>query len=167
MPMMLRRARLSDHRALVESAQRWWWEDPRTPAEGDPSRQLPRLFLQNFGSTSLVAEDNTGIKAFLVGFHSGDNDDDAYIHYVGVDPVLRGRGLARGLYSAFFKRAAEAGREQVRAVTSPRNGPSVAFHRALGFTPEAGDQEVDGLPVHSDYDGPGHHRVCFRRMTAG
>ncbi|MFF8831050.1 GNAT family N-acetyltransferase [Streptomyces sp. NPDC015131] len=161
MPMM-RRARVSDHRTLVECAHRW--EAPRPPAWGrEPSFLLPRLFLQFFAGTSLVAEDSTGVKAFLVGFHSADNEEDACVHFVGVDPRLRGRGLARGLYTAFFERAAEAGRREVRAVARPGNAGAIAFHRALGFSVVDGDHEVGGVPVHRDYDGPGQDRVCFRK----
>jgi hypothetical protein len=31
----------------------------------------------------------------------------------------------------------------------------------MGFVLEGGDSEVDGVPVHLDYDGPGQDRVCF------
>ncbi|MEU1392729.1 MULTISPECIES: hypothetical protein [unclassified Nonomuraea] len=48
--------------------------------------------------------------------------------------------------------AAADGRERVRAITSPANSASVAFHAAMGFT-------VTG-PV-PDYDGPGVDRVVF------
>jgi hypothetical protein len=41
----------------------------------------------------------------------------------------------------------------VRAVTSPVNRGSIAFHRRMGFHLEAGDAEVDGIPVSSGYDG--------------
>src|SRR5205823_9017509 len=84
-------------------------------------------------------------------------------HFVGVDTRLRGQGIARGLYTEFFQRAAEAGRREVRAITSPGNTGSIAFHRAMGFVLEEGDSEIDGLPVQSDYDGPGQDRVCFRK----
>ncbi|SHF58813.1 GNAT family N-acetyltransferase [Streptoalloteichus hindustanus] len=163
----VRQAHVSDHRALVECVQSWWG-DSRTPEEArELSLLLPRLFLQFFSSTSLVVRDGTGIRAFLVGFHAADNETEAYIHFVGVDPQLRGQGIARRLYEAFFQRAAEAGRREVRAITSPNNAGSIAFHQALGFTLEPGDREVDGLSVHSDYDGPGQDRVCFhRRITS-
>ena len=78
-------------------------------------------------------------------------------------PELRGQGVARDLYTAFFQRAAQAGRTEVRAVTSPTNSGSIAFHQAVGFALEKGDREIAGVPVHSDYDGPGQHRVCFHR----
>ncbi|AEM84777.1 GNAT family N-acetyltransferase [Streptomyces violaceusniger] len=164
--MTLRRAHVSDHGTIVQCV-RSWWGDSRTPEQArELSRLVPRLFLQFFSGTSLVLEDEDGIKAFLVGFHAADNDDEAYIHFVGVDPQLRGQGVGGRLYTAFFQRAAEAGRREVRAITSPANTGSVAFHRAMGFTVEPGDQEVGGVPVHSDYDGPGQHRVCFHRRIA-
>ncbi|WP_255620971.1 GNAT family N-acetyltransferase [Pseudonocardia sp. DSM 110487] len=158
----MRQARAEDHRAIVERVQSWW-ADSRTPEQArELSLLLPRLFLQHFATTSLVVEDDTGVRAFLVGFHSADAADEAYIHFVGVDPQLRGTGAARSLYTAFFAQAAKVGRRTVRATTSPSNTGSIAFHRAMGFAVEPGDQEVDGVSVHSDYDGPGQDRVCFR-----
>ncbi|WP_333750536.1 GNAT family N-acetyltransferase [Streptomyces sp. IBSBF 2394] len=160
----VRQARVTDHRTIVECVQRWWG-DSRTPDQArELSLLLPKLFLQFFAGTSLVVEDDAGVRAFLIGFHSADDAHEAYIHFVGVDPELRGRGVARGLYTAFLHQAAEAGCRRVRSVTSPGNTGSIAFHRALGFTLEEGDRRVDGLPVHSDYDGPGHDRVCFSRQ---
>ncbi|WP_405479445.1 GNAT family N-acetyltransferase [Streptomyces sp. NBC_00009] len=159
----VRPAHVRDHPALVRHVQNWWG-DSRSPARArELSRLLPKVFLQFFAGTSLVVEGEAGIRAFLVGFHSADNDTEAYIHFVGVDPELRGRGVARGLYEAFFRQAAGAGRREVRAITSPGNTGSIAFHRAMGFTLERGDREIDGVPVHSDYDGPGEDRVCFVR----
>ncbi len=158
-----RPATAGDHRTIVRCVQSWWG-DSRTPeAARELSLLLPRLFLEHFARTSLVVEDDTGIRAFLVGFHSADVPDEAYIHFVGVDPQHRGTGAARDLYTRFFAEAAVAGRRLVRAITSPANTGSIAFHRAMGFEIEPGDREVDGIAVHSDYDGPGQHRVCFRR----
>lgn len=162
----LRQATVSDHSVIVECVQRWW-ADSRSPAQArELSLLLPKLFLQFFSSTSLVLEDEAGIRAFLVGFYAADNDDEAYIHFVGVDPTLRGQGAARRLYETFFQRATEAGRTEVRAITSPANTGSIAFHQAMGFILESGDRVVDGLPVHSDYDGPGQDRVCFHKKIA-
>lgn len=110
-----------------------------------------------------MLEDDTCISAFQVGFYSADNENEAYIHSVGVDPALRGQDVARGLCTTFLQRAAEAERRYVRAIASPANTGSTAFHRAMGFAVEEGDHRVDGLPVHSDYDGPGQSRVCFHR----
>src|SRR5258708_30228481 len=165
--LALRQARVSDHGSIVGCVQRWWG-DSRTPEQArELSLLLPKLFLQFFSGTSLVLEDGTDIRAFLIGFYAADNDNEAYIHFVGVDPKLRRQGVARCLYTTFFQRVAEAGRTEVRAITSPMNAGSIALHRAMGVTLESRDREVDGLPVHTDYDGPGEDRVCFyKKITS-
>ncbi|GAA1595344.1 hypothetical protein GCM10009693_04090 [Leucobacter chromiireducens subsp. chromiireducens] len=43
------------------------------------------------------------------------------------------------------------------------NAASIAFHTRLGFDIVPGDRLATGIPVHSDYDGPGKDRVCFRK----
>nr|WP_055563262.1 GNAT family N-acetyltransferase [Streptomyces atriruber] len=157
-----RQARVSDHPAIIDRV-RTWWGDTHSPEQSrELSMLLPKLFLQFFSGTSLVLERDGVIDAFLIGLHSPDGRG-AYIHFVGVAPGLRGQGVGRALYEEFFRRAAAAGCKDVRAITSPRNTRSIAFHRAMGFGLEPGDHEADGLPVHTDYDGPGQHRVCFHR----
>lgn len=116
---------------------------------------LPRLFLDHFHATSTVATwPDDSLAGFLVAFLSPSIPLEAYIHFVGVAPEARGRGLARGMYQDFFERAAAAGCERVRAITSPVNTTSIAFHRAMGFA-------VEG-PV-ADYAGPGVDRMVFTR----
>ena len=80
--------------------------------------------------------------------------DAAYIHFIGVHPAHRRGGLARVLYERFFAMAAADGRTVVRAVTSPVNARSIAFHAALGFTVS---------DPASGYDGPGDVKVRFER----
>ena len=89
---------------------------------------LPRLFLDHFFDTSRIIEsaDGTRLHAFLVGFLSPGNPTEAYIHFVGVDPALRGQRLAAGLYEEFFDLATANGRSVVRAITSPVNTVSLA-----------------------------------------
>lgn len=134
---------------------------------------LPRLFLDLFWSTSLVAErppvrgggpvpgggpgadgDSPELCGFLVGVLSPSDPAEAYVHFVGVAPAARRSGLAERLYSTFFRLARDDGRRVVRAVTSPSNEQSIAFHAALGFA-------VTGpVPGHN---GPGTEYVCFDR----
>jgi ribosomal protein S18 acetylase RimI-like enzyme len=113
---------------------------------------LPKLFFVHFRDTSFVAEEDGRLAGFLCGFRSQTFDDEAYIHFVGVDPAQRGSGLGRLLYERFFE--AVRPRTVVRAVTSPVNESSVAFHRALGFEVER---------VDDDYDGQGEARVLLVR----
>ncbi|NUT43003.1 MAG: GNAT family N-acetyltransferase [Thermoactinospora sp.] len=122
-----------------------WWGRPISPS-------LPRLFLDHFHRTSLVAEDNDGLAGFLIGLLSPSLPDVAYIHFIGVAPRLRGTGLARHLYQAFFTLATADGRTKIKAITSPQNQASIAFHTAMGFT------HTGPVP---DYDGPTTDRIVF------
>jgi ribosomal protein S18 acetylase RimI-like enzyme len=113
---------------------------------------LPKLFFVHFRDTSFVAENEGELAGFLCGFRSQTFDDEAYVHFMGVSPASRGSGLARALYERFFE--AVRPRSVVRAVTSPVNERSVAFHRAIGFEVERVDE---------DYDGAGEARVLLVR----
>ena len=114
---------------------------------------LPKLFFIHFEGTSFVAEDADGeLRGFVCGFLSQTVDDEAYIHFVGVDPDARDDGIGHALYEQFFDEVRGQGRSVVRCVTSPANQQSVDFHEALGF-------EVDR--VVEDYDGPGEDRVLL------
>ena len=142
----IRPATPGDYDRIVRVLDGWW---------GRPvSSNLPRLFLDHFHRTSLVAEDGAGLAGFLIGLLSPSQPDVAYIHFAGVAPRLRGSGLARHLYQRFFDLAAADHRTTIKAITSPLNQGSIAFHAALGFTV--------GGPV-ADYDGPGVDRVVFER----
>jgi ribosomal protein S18 acetylase RimI-like enzyme len=124
-----------------------WWDGR------DMAPMLPKLFFIHFDGTSFVAEGSDGeLLGFLCGFLSQTEDDEAYIHFVGVSPEERGGGLGRALYERFFDEARAQGRSVVRCVTSPGNQRSVAFHQALGFEVER---------TVPDYDGPGEDRVLL------
>ena len=140
----VRHAEPSDYGRVIEVIDQWW-------GGRQMAAMLPKLFFVHFRDTSFVAEDDEGgLAGFLCGFRSQSFEDEAYVHFVGVDPGRRGSGLGRTLYERFF--AAVAPRTVVRAVTSPVNERSVAFHRAIGF-------EVDR--VDEDYDGRGESRVLL------
>ncbi len=148
--MTIRTARPSDYEALVGVVDAWW---------GRPVRQgLPRLFLDHFWKTSLVAEAEDGtVEGFLVGLLSPSEPQAAYVHFAAVAPTARRSGLASSLYSAFFDLARADGRAFVGAITSPQNAQSIAFHRRLGFSVS---------PTVPDYDGPGEARVKMQRLLA-
>ena len=149
--VVVRHAKPSDYGRVIGRINVWW--DGR-----DMAPMLPKLFFIHFEGTSFVAEDESGdLVGFVCGFLSQTADDEAYIHFVGVDPEERESGLGRALYERFFDEVRANGRSVVRCVTSPVNQRSVAFHESLGF-------EVDR--VVTDYDGPGEDRVLLvKRLT--
>jgi ribosomal protein S18 acetylase RimI-like enzyme len=142
----------ADYDRIIGLVDDWWGGREMTDL-------LPRLFFTHFANTSFVAHDTEGsIAGFICGFLSAARADEAYVHFIGVDPRYRRRGVARLLYDSFAAEAQAAGRTTLRALTSPVNDVSIAAHRALGF-------EVEG--VRRDYDGPGRDRVLFvRRLEA-
>ncbi|MEO5632407.1 GNAT family N-acetyltransferase [Gaiella sp.] len=147
----IRHANPSDYGRVIQHVNAWWGGRDMAP-------MLPKLFFLHFEGTSFVAEDDEGkLVAFLIGFLSQTDPEEAYIHFVGVAPSHRGSGIGRELYGRFFEVVANEGRTRVRCVTSPVNEGSVAFHESLGFVSER---------VAEDYDGPGQDRVLFVKQLA-
>ena len=142
--MLIRPAEPADYPRVHAVIDDWWGGRPM-------AAMLPKLFFVHFRDTSFVAEDDGVLAGFLCGFRSQTFADEAYIHFVGVDPERRAAGLGRALYERFFAEVED--RTVVRAVTSPVNERSVAFHQALGFEVERVDE---------DYDGRGEARVLLR-----
>ena len=149
--MEIRHANPADYGRVIQHVNAWWGGRDMAP-------MLPKLFFLHFEGTSFVAEDDEGkLAAFLIGFLSQTDPDEAYIHFVGVAPAQRGSGIGRELYERFFAVVAGEGRTRVRCVASPANEGSVAFHESLGFVAER---------VAADYDGPGEDRVLFVKHLA-
>jgi ribosomal protein S18 acetylase RimI-like enzyme len=146
MSIEIRHAKPSDYGRIIGRINVWWGGREMAP-------MLPKLFFIHFEGTSFVAEADDGeLAGFVCGFLSQTAGEEAYIHFVGVDPERREAGLGRDLYERFFEEVRTNGRTVVRCVTSPLNERSVAFHESLGF-------EVDR--VVPDYDGPGEDRVLL------
>lgn len=66
------------------------------------------------------------------------------------------------MYEYFTMIAKEQGCNELKAITSPNNKISIAFHRNLGME-LIGEPNADGIPVIRDYAGPGNDRVVFRK----
>lgn len=148
--------RETDHGPVVSVVDGWWGGRP-------VAEKLPRLFFRHFGGTSFVAEEGGELVAFLVGFVSQGVAGEAYVHFVGVHPGYRGRGIGRRLYGVFFEEARHRGCDTVRCITSPANRWSIAFHAQMGFEILAGNREVDGVSIHANYDGDGKDKVVFSK----
>ena len=73
--------------------------------------------------------------------------------------------MGRRLYERFFADVAARGVRRVTAVTWPGNRAPVAFHRAMGFSVEAGPgtQNLYGTPAYPEYYAVGDVRVVFSR----
>ena len=154
MTVHIRQIRPSDYQPVISVVDGWW-------GGRQMAGMLPRLFFEHFTETSFAAERDGELVGFLIGFLSQTRPGEAYIHFVGIHPAERGRGLGRRLYQHFFAAAQARGAGLVRAVTDPVNHGSVGFHQRLGFGIEPGDRQVDGVQVATGYDGDGQDRVRF------
>jgi len=157
--MNIRHLTSADHAPIIRVLDDWW-------SGRHMSDMLPKLFFTHFSDTSLIAEIEGEIAGFLVGFFSPAYDDEAYIHFVGVNPTQRKHSVGRLMYERFFEMMRAHHRRTVRCVTSPMNTTSLAFHARMAFVPEAGTlTNIAGVPYAADYDGPGEHRVLLSKRV--
>ena len=152
-----RNAKPADHATIIAALQNWW-------GGRDLTAMLPKLFLNHFNDTSFVIEKEGEMIGFLIGFMSPALENEAYVHFMGVHPDFRKKGIGTTLYERFFEICRNHGRHMIRACTSPVNRGSIDFHQRIGFRLEPGDDEIDGLPVTRDYNRPGDHKVQFTKV---
>ncbi|WP_020061080.1 GNAT family N-acetyltransferase [Bacillus sp. 123MFChir2] len=152
--MYVRKIRPEDYMTIHSVMNDWW--GGRQMAD-----MLPKLFFIHFQETSFIIEKDNEIAGFICGFFSQTFEDEAYVHFIGVNPKFRRQGIASALYSFFFDAVCSNGRHVVKAITSPVNKKSIQFHREIGFEIERGDDEIEGVSVHTNYDGKGGSRVLF------
>jgi ribosomal protein S18 acetylase RimI-like enzyme len=151
-------ARDGDLAEILHSFERFWGDHPNAAF----LRHLHHpMFFREFADTAFVARRPAGgagrgqIAGYLLGFVAPTGD--GYIHFVAVRDDARGLGLGRRLYEAFTAAALERGATGLKALTSPGNERSVAFHRRLGFTE---------MTLEQDYAGSGRARLVMRRPLA-
>jgi len=155
----IRHAEPCDYQPIISVLNDWW--DGRIMSD-----MLPKLFFVHFRETSFVAESGVNIVGFLIGFLSQTFPDQAYIHFAGVHPNYRRRGLACNLYGHFFRAAQKHGCRVVRCVTSPVNKVSIVFHLRMGFSIEPGERVIEGISFAENYDGYGGDRVLFSKLLS-
>ncbi|WP_368896772.1 GNAT family N-acetyltransferase, partial [Priestia megaterium] len=132
--MIVRLVKGSDYYVISPLINDWW-------NGRQMSDLLPKLFFDHFKNTSFIVEEEGEIIGFLIGFLSQSYSNEAYIHFVGIHPQYRGKGIGRQLYNQFFDVIKQSGRNIVRCVTSPVNKASIAYHTKMGFEIEQGNKD--------------------------
>jgi len=149
-----RQAEPGDAEAVGRAIDDWW------PGIHMAHAVCPQLF-EHLGDTCVIAEDAGVLVGFLVGFLSQRQAGTGYVHFAGVHPDHRGRGIGRELYRRFAIEVRRRGCTRLLAETGTWNVKSIAFHQNVGFTLEPGDEVIDGLPVHHDAAGVGFDFVVM------
>ncbi|WP_339146637.1 MULTISPECIES: GNAT family N-acetyltransferase [unclassified Sutcliffiella] len=155
--MKIRNIRDGDFLRISTNLNTWW-------GGREMVDMLPRLFIHHFKDTSFIMEGEGETIGFLIGFISPSNPEQAYIHFVGVNPKTRQKNVGRTLYEHFFQTVKDQGCKDVSCVTSPVNTTSIHFHTKMGFSMEDGDMSMNGIPIHQNYDGMGQDRVVFKKF---
>ena len=119
------------------------------------------MFINEFGNTAFVPKEGERVVGYLFGFIS-QTAPVGYIHLIGVRRSYQGKGLGRRLYEHFTEFAKSKGCKELKAIATPTNKVSIAFHRRLGME-LLGEPNEEGIPVIKDYGGPGQHRVVFHK----
>jgi len=144
----------TDYDQIVAEVADFWGSD-RTLSLHHP------MLVYEFGNSAFVIKDRDCVAAYLFGFLS-QTEPTAYVHLVGVRTAYRRRGLARRLYDHFVAFAQTRGCTELKAITTPGNKESLAFHLAWGME-LTGKPNRDGIPVIENYAGAGQDRVVLRR----
>ncbi len=141
-----------DYNQILEELSEFW--------DGRDTRHLHHPFLiHEFGNSAFVIRDGPRIAAYLLGSVS-QTEPVGYVHTVAVRASARRQNLARHLFDHFVQFARRHGCRHVKAVTTPSNSGSIAFHKSLGMK-LLGEPNTDGMPIMPDYAGRGASRVVF------
>ena len=151
--MEIARCTKSDYDQVLAHIHEFWNNDRTLPLHHP-------MFLHEFGDSAYVIRDGALVAAYLFGFFS-QTGPVAYVHLVGVRAPYRRRGLGRSLYDHFAADALARGCTELKAITTPGNRESIAFHESVGM--ESIGVEEKGFRVAKDYAGPGQDRVVFRK----
>ena len=113
-----------DYKSVISVVDEWW--GGRHMAD-----KLPKLFFRHFNDTSFVAEEVGEFVGFLIGFISQSHVDEVYIHFVGIHPDYRGKGIGKKLYFAFFEQVEKKGCKVIHCITSPVNKASISLSQRM------------------------------------
>ena len=103
-----RAAQPADYDRIVAVMDDWWGRVVHTG--------LPRLFLNHFHRTSIIAERDSDLAGFLVGFLSPSVPDTAYIHFAASAPAS-----AAPAWAAISTRGSSASPRRASGASSGRS----------------------------------------------
>jgi GNAT superfamily N-acetyltransferase len=141
-----------DYSQILEELPEFW--------DGRDTRHLHHPFLiHEFGNSAFTIRGGSQVVAYLFGFVS-QTEPVGYVHTIAVRASARRQRLAHHLFNHFVQFARRQGCQHIKAITTPSNLGSVAFHKSLGMQ-LLGEPNSDGIPVVTDYAGRGTARVVF------
>ena len=114
-----------DYKQILMDLQDFW--DGR-----DTSALHHPMLVNEFGNSAFVIRAGPKVIAYLFGFVS-QVEPVGYVHLIAVRPSARRQCLGRELFRHFVEFARGHGCRYVKAITTPSNFNSIAFHKSLGM----------------------------------
>lgn len=120
------------------------------------------LWGDHFADTSVVAIRDDTIVGFAIGFRLPSEPDVLFIWQIGVDPAVRGAGLAGALLDDLVTRT---GVREVEATVTTSNEASAALFRGLGA--RRGHAVTETMAYGEDLFPAGHEAEVRFRIPVG
>jgi GNAT superfamily N-acetyltransferase len=141
-----------DYSQILDDLSDFW--------DGRDTRHLHHpMLVREFGNSAFVIRDGATVAAYLFGFIS-QTESVGYLHLIAVRASARRRRLGGVLFDHFVEFARGRGCKHVKAITTPANAGSIAFHKSLGMQ-LLGEPNADGIPIVRDYAGANEPRVVL------
>jgi ribosomal protein S18 acetylase RimI-like enzyme len=141
-----------DYFQILDDLSEFW--------DGRDTRALHHpVLIHEFGNSAFVIRDGSRVVAYLFGFLS-QSEPVGYVHAIAVRASARRRRLAQQLFDHFVGFARQHRCTHIKAITTPTNVGSIAFHKSLGME-LLGELNADGIHVIPDYAGRGAARAVF------
>jgi GNAT superfamily N-acetyltransferase len=141
-----------DYDQILDALPEFW--------DGRDTRHLHHpMLIKEFGNSAFVIRDGGVVVAYLFGLMS-QTEPVGYLHLIAVRASARRRRLGQALFSHFVEFARGHGCRHIKAITTPANTGSIAFHKSLGME-LLGEPNAEGVPVVPDYAGRDEPRVVF------
>ncbi len=150
--MNIENCTLEDYYTIIDDLVDFWGST-RTLSFHHP------LYIHEFGQTAFVIRDQGKPVAYLFGFIS--DQSAGYVHLVGIREHYQKQGLGSLLYEHFITYLKKKGYTRLKAITTPENEKSIAFHHRKMGMKMIGEINGYAVPVVKNYAGKGQDRVVF------
>ncbi len=119
------------------------------------------LYATLFSSTCPTALVNDELAGAVIAFRSQDAPNEVYIQDVMTHPDYRRRGIAQALIGHVRTQATAWNCTRLYLTSEPENTAAQATWESMGFTNPGGDHFVNGVPVITNFKGPGKDRAVY------
>lgn len=120
------------------------------------------LYATLFSSTCPTAHIDDELAGAAIAFRSQDVPNEVYIQDVMTHPDHRRGGVAQALIGYVRDQATAWNCTRIYLTSEPENTAAQAAWESMGFSNAGGDRIVNGVPVITNFKGPGKDRAVYQ-----